>query len=110
MTTDLLLQLLTGGLLGIVGQILRVAVGYKKMNDQASLTGQKVKDIFAPDTLIISLLIGFGAGVLGMISILSFKPDTDANILNNKQTLVTLIAGGYAGTDFIEGLVKKYVP
>ena len=108
MTTTILLQLLTGGLLGFVGQILRFAIGYKKMSDEASQTGKQVKDLFVVSRLISSLLIGFGAGVIAMISISNFEP----NFLdsNQKKTFLTLVASGYAGTDFIEGIIKKYIP
>jgi len=108
MTTETLLQLLIGGLLGLVGQGLRVIVGLKKMQDQASQTGTTVKDEFVTSTFFTSLLIGFVAGVLAMVSISSFKADFFEQ--NTKSTIMTLIAGGYAGTDFIEGFIKKYIP
>jgi hypothetical protein len=108
MITNVLLQLLTGGLLGLVGQILRFAIGYKKMYDEASQTGKRVKDLFVTSAFVSSLLIGFGAGVIAMISISNFE----ANFLDNnqKKTFLTLIASGYAGADFIEGIIKKYIP
>jgi len=107
-TGEILLQLLIGGLLGLVGQILRFAVGYKKMNDEASKTQKHTKDLFVFSTLVSSLLIGFAAGILAMASISTF----DSHFLDSdlRQKILTLIASGYAGTDFIEGFVKRYIP
>lgn len=107
-TQEILLQLTIGGLLGLVGQILRVTVGIKKMNEEAIQKNIQVKRIFETNTLINSLLIGFTAGVLATVSISTFKPDFWNN--NLKQTILTLIASGYAGTDFIEGFIRKYIP
>ena len=108
MSTELLLQLLLGAILGIVGQLIRFLVGYYKMFDQAQQNQVKVKDMFVPARFWISVMIGFVAGILGMVSISTFKADFFAQ--NVKQTILTLIASGYAGADFIEGFIRKYIP
>ncbi|HQE24349.1 MAG TPA: hypothetical protein PLM20_10670 [Syntrophomonadaceae bacterium] len=50
--------------------------------------------------MVISILIGVVAGTIAAITLLGEEID--------KQTLFTIIAVGYAGTDFIEGFIKKY--
>jgi hypothetical protein len=54
----------------------------------------------------ISLLIGFIAGALAIIGITDSVEGTKLS----KQIIVTLLGAGYAGTDFIEGFIKKYLP
>lgn len=99
----LVLHIVLGGLLGIVGQGARVIVGLKKLNDQASATSTPFGSLFSTSTLLLSLLIGFVAGVLAMIGMSTTELKIDRN------TLVALIAAGYAGTDFIEGFVKRNI-
>jgi len=105
-TQETLLQLVTGGLLGLTGQGLRVVVGLKKLNDQAQLSNQKTKDMIVTSQLLISLLIGFFAGILATLSLSAFGDGTPMN----KQTLFSLLGAGYAGTDFIEAFMNKNVP
>jgi hypothetical protein len=57
-------------------------------------------------TLIISLLIGFIAGALAIIGIV----DTSTPVAPDKELVLTLLGAGYAGTDLIEGFIKKYLP
>jgi len=108
MTVEVLLQLLLGALLGAAGQMLRVLVGFKKLFDQADQTQQTFKDLFIPARLVVSLIIGAVAGMLGMISVTSFHPDFLST--NTKQILLSLLGAGYAGTDFIEGFIRKFLP
>jgi hypothetical protein len=90
-----------GIILGAVGQGIRVIVGIKKQLDEASTSGKK--DWFQGKQLLISLIIaltiGGIAGVLGAIQFLGTQI--------TKEFMMTLIAIGYAGTDFIEGFMKK---
>lgn len=96
----LVMGIILGGLLGMVGQGLRVVVGLKKLNDTDSF-----KADFSTSTLMLSLLIGFVAGVLALIGTSGIETE-----LIDKNTMMTIIASGYAGTDFIEGFVKKNMP
>jgi len=105
-TGETLIQLLTGGLLGLTGQGLRVVVGLKKLNDQAQQTNQKTKDLIVTSQLLISLLIGFFAGILATVSMLATG---DGKPLSN-HALLSMIAAGYAGTDFIEAFMNKAQP
>lgn len=95
--------ILLGGLLGAVGQGIRVVVGLKKLNDQALQEKKEFSSLFSPSTLFISLLVGFIAGVLGVLSL----PNVNVAKLDMNQVLLPLLGIGYAGADFIEGFVKK---
>jgi hypothetical protein len=108
-TEEIILQLLLGGLLGAVGQGLRVIVGMKKTYDVAQQQQEKFADLIVTSRLLLSLLIGFCAGLLAMLSISTLTKDflQDGN---TKTHLLAVLASGYAGTDFIEGLMKKYLP
>jgi hypothetical protein len=99
---DWIQLLLIGGLLGTVGQGIRVIVGLKKIYDQALQEGKPFSEHFDGASLLFSLLIGFVAGVLGTLSL----PKVTAAQIQTEQ-LITLIGIGYAGCDFIEGFIKK---
>ncbi len=101
---DWIQQFLFGALFGALGQGIRVIVGMKKINDAALRSGQTFADVFSPGTLVVSLLIGAIAGVLGT---LTAKIDLQALTRDN---VVLLIGIGYAGADFIEGFVRKELP
>ncbi len=73
---------LLGALLGIAGQVLRLTVSPKKNLPQ----------------IFVSLLVACAIGTITAIALLG----TDAS----KLVMLIFIAVGYAGTDFIEGLVK----
>lgn len=109
--TNLVMLVLLGGLLGCVGQGLRVIVGLKKINEQAGEQTKAFRDIFDGRVLLISLLIGFVAGALAIIA-LDATTDTAARRAGEtlRGYLMPVMAAGYAGTDFIEGFVKKYLP
>jgi len=107
-TSAILLQLLTGGLLGVVGQLIRFLVGYKKLNDEALKEGRSVSNLFQTSRFVISLIIGFVAGIIGIVSLSEFKESLFLEKV--KETILTLIGIGYAGTDFIEGFIKKSIP
>jgi hypothetical protein len=102
--TDWLELILLAGLAGAVGQSARVIIGIKKVNDQASATNQSMGDIIQLSRLMVSLLIGFVAGVLAVlvmnVTITAIKP----------ETILALAAAGYTGADFIEGIMSRYEP
>ncbi len=97
-----LTYLLLGAFLGTVGQGARAIVGLKKEFDEASLSNKGIKEWFDTKELVISLGIGAIAGILGAVLLLG------AEI--NKQLFLGLIAAGYSGADFIEGIMKTSVP
>jgi hypothetical protein len=100
-TSDVLSALLLAGLMGLAGQGARAAVGLKKMNDVARDNDLGWNDVFTASRLIISLIIGFLAGVAGAfaIGIDTLKGSTDE--------LLKLAAAGYVGTDAIEAFTAQ---
>ena len=105
-TTDWVLSLILGGILGMIGQGIRVVAGLKKVNDQASAEGKTFGSLFQSSTLGLSLLIGFIAGALAIIGVTGNAGSPNLT----KELIVTIIGAGYAGTDFIEGFIKKSLP
>ena len=100
---SLVMMLLVGGILGMVGQGVRTIVGLKKLSEKTKQDGKSFGEDFKPSTLIVSLIIGFIAGVLGIVSL-----DMGDEGVVDKATILTLLGIGYAGTDFIEGFIRKY--
>jgi hypothetical protein len=103
---DWITGLLLGGLLGILGQGIRIIVGLKKLNDEASVQGKSFSSKFQGSRLGLSLLIGFIAGGLAVIGF----AETPGFRNPSRELIVTLLGAGYAGTDFIEGFIRKYLP
>lgn len=99
------LLVLYGGLFGAIGQAVRVTVGLKKVNDQSRDTGKTFKELLVPSAMVTSLMIGFVAGGLAAISL-----DLTLNTEYTSQVVLALLASGYSGADFIEGLMSRYLP
>jgi hypothetical protein len=97
--------LLAGGILGLAGQGIRSVAGLKKMNDEANSSGKKPIDLFEPSRFLVSLLIGFIAGVLATLGIGLSK--LTAFDLSQPGVLVGIILAGYSGTDFIEAIASN---
>lgn len=102
---DVSLQILCGGLLGMVGQGMRAVAGLKKSSDAATSAGQSLGDVFDGRALLISLLIGFVAGALAMLTA-AWPGPLDVS----RSLLATVVAAGYAGSDFIEAFLKTAAP
>ncbi len=102
--TTAIMLILLGGILGMVGQGIRTIIGLKKLHDEAVKLQKKFTELFTPSALWTGLFIGFVAGVLAMFGSAGF----DAEVID-KNTMMTVMAAGYAGTDFIEGFIKKYL-
>lgn len=92
-----------GGLLGAVGQGLRVVVGIKKNYDELAGTGRKLGDVWDPSRMVTSFVIAFAIGAIaGILGIISFWGQHVT-----RELIITVLGIGYAGTDFIEGFMKK---
>ena len=86
------------GLLGTIGQGTRAVVGMKKINDIRDDVVSE-NDLYSASRLVVSLMIGFVAGVVATFSIgLSKLASFDGDI----NLLVGIAAAGYVGSDFIE--------
>ena len=80
--------LAVGIILGALGQGARTIVGFKKLNDYNG----------------VQLLMSFGiGGVAGALAAIMIIPDGQAS----KEQLFGIAAAGYAGADFIEGLIPQ---
>ena len=105
---EIINSVLAGGLLGALGQGVRIAVGLKKFNEDntANAAADKPAEQFSVSRMVISIFIGFVAGAIGML----VKGDTLAtNDGYGKEAIITIIAIGYSGADFIEGLFNTYI-
>lgn len=99
-------QLLLAGILGTVGQGIRAVVGFKKLADKAKSSGEKVQNQFSVKRLIMSLGLGFLAGLLAVFTMSNF--DNGQYFIKGKESMLTLMGIGYAGADFIEGFAGKF--
>lgn len=103
--SNILILIVLGAILGMVGQGLRVIVGIKKVNDEAATnkTVDEQKELFKAQRLVLSLIIAFAVGaVAGVLAAV-----TSTEVAFSKSLIFAFIAAGYAGTDFIEGFMKK---
>jgi putative chitinase len=93
-----------GALLGAVGQGARAVVGLKKEILNARATQRTVDQWFDGRELLISFVLGAVAGVLA--AIWQYAPD----VRITKNLLLGFAAAGYAGADFIGGLMERWIP
>jgi len=124
----LLVQLLLGVFFGVMGQMIRLVMGLKKHGDRAvaarmsrsatgpsqgSPAGEGQKSQGSPECLPSDperidgnrLLRGFLIGALaGGLLAIGMDP------VWSREQILMFIATGYAGTDFIEGFIKRYFP
>jgi hypothetical protein len=96
------MYIVVGAFLGAIGQSIRVIIGVKKENERIANKKKEMKDWLDLKRLLVSLIIGAIAGCLGAILLLGTAV--------NKEFLLGLVAIGYAGTDFIEGIMRSHLP
>ena len=99
---DTLWFLMLGGLLGLAGQVLRAVVGIKKAQEEAG--GRPTAEWFNGKELGVSLLIGVVAGILAAL----VKHDPPLRL--DRDLMLGIMPAGYAGTDLISGMMKKWLP
>jgi hypothetical protein len=107
---QVLAYILLGLILGIVGQFIRIGIGLKKQFDRASEANTDISALFDKNQLLVSIIFAIFVG--GTAGVLYISSNWDAiskggAIFITSQFLITLISVGYAGTDFIEGLLTK---
>jgi uncharacterized membrane protein YeaQ/YmgE (transglycosylase-associated protein family) len=103
---DFLVAVILGGVLGLVGQAIRAVAGLKKMHDTSTMPGNPSAGQFNASELFVSLLIGFVAGVAAVL----ITQDLTKPMTIGLTAALGIMAAGYAGTDFIEAFMKKYLP
>lgn len=99
---DWLLLLGFGGLTGLIGQAIRLVLGIHKQ--LVAAPGASLALGADMPRIIVMLLIGGVAGALASIVIVG-----DVTRIASEQALA-LIAAGYAGADFVEGIVARAIP
>ncbi|MBI3677962.1 MAG: glycoside hydrolase family 19 protein [Proteobacteria bacterium] len=95
---DALNALLLCGMMGVLGQGVRAAVGLKGSNP--NMGAPNPQSAFSAAYFALSLMIGFIAGV-GAGLLLGLQNFTHVNLADVKS-LLGIAASGYAGADFIE--------
>ena len=103
----ILLALLLCGLLGVLGQGVRAIVGLKNAGSLNSTTPSEQAE-FSLAYLVLSLMIGFIAGILAGIAlnlqnIITVDP-------GNWKLLLGIAGSGYVGADFIENTMSVVIP
>lgn len=100
-----------GGVLGTLGQGVRVIIGLKKVREEAAAANKPMVEGFRSRQLGFSLMIGFLAGAIANILIgggTTGTGDVTASIVGGfQQHMLGLMAAGYAGTDFVEGVFRQ---
>lgn len=96
-----------GGLAGLLGQGVRVVVGFKKLHDASTRSNSSVYDMIRPDRLFVPLAVGFIAGALAAATTISTIAELHAISL---QKILALAGAGYAGADFVEGFMSRVAP
>lgn len=86
------------GVAGMVGQGIRAVVGLRKAGYLQIEAGDS-KQNFSASYLMVTLMIGF---IAGSLSGLTMGLDTFAGKFSS-ESLMAVVAAGYAGVDFIEG-------
>lgn len=99
-TTPIIEQILTGGLLGFLGQGIRMTIGLKKVADSQRNPNVESQSQDS-NRMVVSLLIGFIAGALFVL--------LNEMDISDRKNILTVIVVGYSGTDFIEGLFSTYL-
>jgi predicted chitinase len=106
-SSSVLSILLLCGLMGLIGQGARAAVGLKTMTASATSAPSQQTE-FNAAYLLISLMIGFIAGVLAGLAVgLSHFKQIN---LDDAKVLIGIAVAGYAGTDFIENTLSIIIP
>lgn len=103
---DVLSALVLSGLMGVLGQGIRAAVGLKGSGRLSQTPDQQ--SAFSAAYFALSLMIGFIAGVLaglaiGLDHLLTVDP-------TNIKALLGIAVSGYAGADFIENSLSIVIP
>jgi hypothetical protein len=94
--------LLIGGALGIGGQLLRAFVGWIKRNGQARVTGDR--EVLMASRFFFSTFVGFIAGSAAAL----LSTNVANEVVLTGPAVLCLAAAGYAGTDFVEGIVGSF--
>lgn len=97
---EALALILIGALTGAAGQGVRAIIGIKKRLEETSHgKNETEKDWFDGKKLVFSFIVGSIAGILAAAYQL------EPGILITKELVLGFAVAGYAGTDFIQGVL-----
>ncbi|MFV0680164.1 hypothetical protein [Ottowia sp.] len=96
-----LFYLVLAAFLGGAGQLMRVAVGLKKLYDKNAVADEKTA--FDAKKFWVSIVLGALAGL--MTAVIKW----DGSDQFQQEFIFTLMAAGYAGSDIIEGLIESRI-
>jgi predicted chitinase len=104
---NILITLLLCGLMGLLGQGIRAAVGLKSASRLPTAQADQ-QTAFSAAYFVLSLMIGFIAGivaglVVGVQKLVTIDP-------SDMKVLLGIAASGYAGADFIENSLSIVIP
>jgi len=106
-SADALNALFLCGIMGVVGQGIRAAVGLKNAGSLGSTTPSQQSG-FSAAYFGLSMMIGFIAGVLaGLVA--GLQNFVSINLADPKLLIATAVSG-YAGADFIENSLSIIIP
>lgn len=107
MHLDQWLQLaLMGGIFGLLGQLVRTAMGMRKLTRSSGGLKKAMADEFSQSQLLISLLLGALAGIMATFTVPGLEGFAD-NPVVSPTVILAIVSAGYAGGDFLEGIVKS---
>ena len=86
--------------LGVCGQLVRVAIGLKKLKEKSLASGTQSQ--FDAQKFWVSIALGAMAGLI--TAIVKWK---EAELALQPDFIFTIMAAGYAGSDIIEGLIDR---
>src|ERR1700722_17829533 len=103
--------LLLCGLMGLVGQGVRAVIGLKNAaaDNQAA---PSETNVFNAAYLLVSLMIGFIAGVVAGLAMYDqiFAANAATDGATNLKVLLGLAGSGYIGADFVENAARTLIP
>ena len=103
-----------GALFGLIGQALRTAMGLRKLHQEQATTPGGFDAAFSTKQIVISLLLGGLAGIMAAITLLGVPGNADLEAYKtggaiSASFITSIIAAGYAGGDFLEGIIKSHL-
>ncbi len=100
-----------GAFFGLVGQAIRTAMGLRKLHQSIGDGQVDFDKAFSVKRLGLSLLLGMLAGLMAAFSMMGVASSEAAIAYQSGGKLpaaiiTSILAAGYAGGDFLEGIVK----
>ncbi|MDX8355320.1 hypothetical protein [Cognatiyoonia sp. IB215182] len=97
---------LMGGIFGLLGQLIRTAMGMRKLSRSSGGLKTAMADQFSQSQLLISLMLGILAGIVATFTVPGLEGFAE-NPVVSPTVILTIMSAGYAGGDFLEGIVKS---